>query len=107
MTEERMVKGPNESMTPKDISSKRYTAALESLKENDGLVLCLQLHNCQIDDERASKLFLAMEHSDTVTSMDLSYNLITDDGFCSLTKLLRGGSIPSLIFFRCAWESNQ
>lgn len=98
MTEERMVKGPNESMTPKDISSKRYTAALESLKENDGLVLCLQLHNCQIDDERASKLFLAMEHSDTVTSVDLSYNLITDDGFCSLTKLLRGGSIPSLIF---------
>lgn len=98
MTEERMVKGPNESMTPKDISSKRYTTALESLKENDGLVLCLQLHNCQIDDERASKLFLAMEHSDTVTSMDLSYNLITDDGFCSLTKLLRGGSIPSLIF---------
>lgn len=98
MTEERIVKGPKESMTPKDISSKRYTAALESLKENDGLVLCLQLHNCQIDDERASKLFLAMEHSDTITSVDLSYNLITDDGFCSLTQLLRGGSIPSLIF---------
>lgn len=98
MTEERIVKGPNESMTPKDISSKRYTAALESLKENDGLVLCLQLHNCQIDDEKASKLFLAMEHSDTITSVDLSYNLITDDGFCSLTQLLRGGSIPSLIF---------
>lgn len=98
MTEEGIVKGPKESMTPKDISSKRYTAALESLKENDGLVLCLQLHNCQIDDERASKLFLAMEHSDTITSVDLSYNLITDDGFCSLTQLLRGGSIPSLIF---------
>lgn len=98
MTEERMAKGPKENMTQKDISSKRYTAALESLKENDGLVLCLQLHNCQIDDERASKLFLAMEHSDTITSVDLSYNLITDDGFCSLTKLLRGGSIPSLIF---------
>lgn len=98
MTEERIVKRPKESMTPKDISSKRYTAALESLKENDGLVLCLQLHNCQIDDERASKLFLAMEHSDTITSVDLSYNLITDDGFCSLTQLLRGGSIPSLIF---------
>lgn len=98
MTEEGIVKGPKESMTPKDISSKRYTAALESLKENDGLVLCLQLHNCQIDDERASKLFWAMEHSDTITSVDLSYNLITDDGFCSLTQLLRGGSIPSLIF---------
>lgn len=98
MTEEKMAKGPKENMTQKDISSKRYTAALESLKENDGLVLCLQLHNCQIDDERASKLFLAMEHSDTITSVDLSYNLITDDGFCSLTKLLRGGSIPSLIF---------
>lgn len=98
MTAERMAKGPKESTTQKDISSKRYTAALESLKDNDGLVLCLQLHNCQINDERASKLFLAMEHSDTITSVDLSYNLITDDGFSSLTKLLGGGSIPSLIF---------
>ncbi|KAH9291632.1 hypothetical protein KI387_043178, partial [Taxus chinensis] len=75
-----------------------YAAALDSLKKNDGLIVCLQLKNCQINDERLSDLFLAMEHSEMVTSIDLSDNLITDDGALFLSTLLRGGAIQSLIY---------
>ncbi|XP_057822154.1 uncharacterized protein LOC131034615 isoform X2 [Cryptomeria japonica] len=87
-----------ENMAENDISFKRYSAALDSLKENDGLIICLQLKNCQINDERLFELFSAMEHSETVTSIDLSDNLITDDGVLFLSKLLRGGGIQSLIY---------
>jgi hypothetical protein len=69
---------------------------LEAMKHDDSL-LWMQLNRCRITDKRARKLFTALKDNTSVTSIDLSDNVITDEGMQFMTGVLAGGIAPNLI----------
>ncbi|CAM6120826.1 unnamed protein product [Calypogeia fissa] len=84
-------------MLPPEIADKRYSSSLESMRNDDSL-LWMQLNRCRITDKKARKLFAALKDNTTLTSLDLSENLLTDESLQSLEVVLSAGSAPNLIY---------
>ncbi|KAG0605000.1 hypothetical protein M758_9G024800 [Ceratodon purpureus] len=87
---------PDVEMLPPDTADKRYALTLEAMR-NDENFLWMQLSKCRITDKRTRKLFAALKDNTSVTSIDLSDNVITDEGMNFLTGVLAVGMAPNLI----------
>ncbi|XP_024387248.1 uncharacterized protein [Physcomitrium patens] len=87
---------PGVEMLPPDIADKRFALTLETMK-NDENYLWMELSKCRITDSRIRKLFAALKDNTSMTSIDLSNNVITDEGMSFLTGALAVGMVPNLL----------
>jgi len=75
----------------------RYSQALDSLRCNDETGMWISLKNCNIGDKKVKKLVDLLKNNDTVTSINLDNNVISEGGFQNLAAALGSGSAKNLI----------
>ncbi|CAI7768859.1 unnamed protein product [Closterium sp. NIES-54] len=87
-----------DDMLPVEVAEKRFAAALESMRSKADLCMWVQLARCRVGDKKLRRLTDALIHCETVTSVDLSENLISDAGLRQLACALSAPSAaPDLI----------